>query len=51
MGLNKLRKLLQEKTGESIGDKKMDKILLICKDNISVHKTENGVGNIYSYTE
>jgi len=50
-GLNKLRKLLQEKTGESIGDKKMDKILLICKDNISVHKTENGVGNIYSYTE
>ena len=50
-GLNNLRKLLQDKTGEVIGDKKMDRILLICKDNISVHKTENGVGNIYSYTE
>jgi hypothetical protein len=50
-GLNKLRKLLQDKTGESIGDKKMDKILLISKNHISVHKTENGVGNIYSYTE
>jgi len=50
-GLNNLRKLLQDKTGESIGDKKMDKILLISKNHISVHKTENGVGNIYSYTE
>ena len=50
-GLNNLRKLLQDKTGEVIGDKKMDRILLICKDNIGVHKTENGVGNIYSYTE
>ena len=50
-GLEKLRQKLQEKTDESIGEKKMNTIMQLCKDNISVHITENGYGNIYSYTE
>ena len=50
-GLQKLRKKVEEETGESIGQKKMDRIMHICRDNISIHITENGCGNIYSYTE
>jgi archaellum biogenesis ATPase FlaH len=50
-GLDKLRKKLEEKTNESIGDKKFDTIMGICKKNISVHITKNGAANIYSYTE
>ena len=50
-GLDKLRKKLEEKTNESIGDKKFETIMSICKKNISVHITGNGYPNIYSYTE
>jgi len=47
----KLRKKLAEVTKESIGIKKMDRIMQLCKSNVIVQKTENGFGNIYSYTE
>jgi hypothetical protein len=50
-GLEKLRQKLEEKTNERIGEKKMNTIMQLCKDNISTHITENGFGNIYSYTE
>ena len=47
----RLRKKLEEVTDENIGKKKMDRILQLCKSNVSVQKTKNGKGNIYSYTE
>ena len=40
MGLDKLRKKLEDRQSESIGDKKIDTNMRICKINISVHKTE-----------
>ena len=51
MGHDKLRKKLEDETKEIIGDKKFETIMGICKKNISVHITKNGIANIYSYTE